>query len=326
MKFRTGVVIGKFLPPHRGHKFLIDTAASQVKNLTVIVCEKPTDPIPGTLRAGWMRQIHQAQPHVTVRVFDDRDYDDSDSQLWARLTTQFLGTTPDVAFTSEHYGEAWTRFMGSQHICVDIERISVPISATKIRQSPLKYWDFLEPPVRAYFACRVCVLGAESTGSTTLAQALANHYQTIWVAEYGREYCELHWTGFDYAWRSEEFTHIAQEQQRREDAAARKCNGLLICDTNAFATRLWHERYMGYFSPDVDAIAAQGRYDLYLLTGDEIPFIQDGLRDGEQIRHAMQKRFVAELNSQTVPWILLEGSPEKRLSDAVKYVDELLGN
>lgn len=318
---KTGVVIGKFYPPHRGHKFLIDSAAMQVEQLTVIVCEKPTDTIPGALRARWLREIH---PDVTVRLFDDRDYDDHDSALWARLTIEFLGFVPDVAFTSEHYGEAWSRFMGSRHICVDLTRQNVPISATKIRRAPLAHWDYLEPPVRAYFARRVCVLGAESTGSTTLAQALAAHYQTVWVPEYGREYCEKHWTGFNYQWRSEEFTHIAQEQQRREDLAAHQCNRVLICDTNAFATRLWHERYLGHFSPQVESIAAQGKCDLYLLTGDEIPFVQDGLRDGEGIRHTMQQRFIEELNYQKVPWKLITGPHEKRLADAVNSIDNLL--
>ena len=77
-----------------------------------------------------------------------------------------------------------------------------------------------------------------------------------------------------------EFVHIAAEQQPRENAAARQANRVLICNTNAFATTLWHRRYVGTDSPEVKAIAAQGRCDLYLLTGDEIPFVQGGLCDG----------------------------------------------
>ncbi|HKY04356.1 MAG TPA: ATP-binding protein, partial [Blastocatellia bacterium] len=59
---------------------------------------------------------------------------------------------------------------------------------------------------------RVCLVGAESTGKTTIARALAEYYKTVWVPEYGREYSEEHLTGRGYRWRSEEFTHIAARQ------------------------------------------------------------------------------------------------------------------
>ena len=99
---------------------------------------------------------------------------------------------------------------------------------------------------------------------------------------------------------------------------------MVICDTDAFATRLWHHRYLGAFSPAVDAIAASHRPDLYLLTGDEIPFVQDGLRDGEGIRHAMHAHFEQELARQEVPFHLLRGSHEKRLARAIELVEEVL--
>src|SRR5260221_382272 len=78
--------------------------------------------------------------------------------------------------------------------------------------------------------------------------------------------------------RSEEFVHIARVQQSLEDELAGIANRILICDTNAFATCFWHERYMGFWSDEVEALS-RGRCDLYLLTGDEIPFVQDGVRD-----------------------------------------------
>ncbi|MFN8514048.1 MAG: adenylyltransferase/cytidyltransferase family protein [Chloroflexia bacterium] len=56
---RTGVVIGKFYPPHRGHRYLIDTAAARVDHLTVIVCGKPEQLLSGELRAAWLREIHR---------------------------------------------------------------------------------------------------------------------------------------------------------------------------------------------------------------------------------------------------------------------------
>ena len=76
--------------------------------------------------------------------------------------------------------------------------------------------------MRAWFAKRVCVVGAESTGTTTLAKTLAELLQTAWVEEYGREYSEIKLAKNDPDWRSEEFTAIAEEQTRREDDAARR--------------------------------------------------------------------------------------------------------
>jgi cytidyltransferase-like protein len=80
--YGTGVVIGKFYPPHRGHKYLIDTALAQVEHLTVIVCDTPGQTIPAALRANWIQEIH---PRATVMVIDDR-YDERDSRVWAENT------------------------------------------------------------------------------------------------------------------------------------------------------------------------------------------------------------------------------------------------
>jgi HTH-type transcriptional regulator, transcriptional repressor of NAD biosynthesis genes len=319
MKFRTGVVIGKFYPPHKGHHYLIDTALSQAEKVAVILCHKKEHSIPGELRGSWIREIH---PSVDVRVIDDI-YSDDDSQEWARLTIEWLGEVPDAVFTSEDYGDRYASLMGSTHIKVDQARRQVPCSGTAIRNDPFSNWQYLEPCVRVWFAKRLCVLGAESTGTTTLSMALAKALQTCWVPEYGRDYSKQKQDRGDTIWTSTEFTEIAREQCRREDIAAAKANKILICDTNAFATKLWHRRYMGSDSPEVSAIAAPRRYDLYLLTGDEIPFHQDGLRDGEHIRHQMHQWFIEELSLQATPWKIIRGSEQERLESALKEIRSL---
>ncbi len=321
-RFDLGVTIGKFLPPHNGHHFLIETALAQCERLTVIVCWRADDFIPGEARAAWLREAH---PAANVIVIDDKpEYGDDDSQLWANLTLGWLGEKPDAAFTSEEYGARWSHFMGCEHVCVDLKREQIPMRATWIRANPRAHLDWVSPQVRAHFVPRVVVLGAESSGTTTLARALATHFQTVWVPEYGREYCERNWSGLDYKWRSEEFAHIAREQQRRENEAARDANRVLICDTNAWATRLWHHRYLGEFSPDVEAIASDGKADLYLLTDVDIPFVQDGIRDGEHIRAQMHQQFVEQLNAHGRTWLLLSGDPETRLKTAIEAVEKLL--
>lgn len=316
MRFPRSVVIGKFYPPHRGHKLLIDTALAQSDHVTVIVCAKPKDSIPGDVRGEWLREIH---PAATVMVIDDR-YDENDTSVWAANTINWMNGAPDAVFTSEDYGDPYARLMGCQHVLVDRHRVQVPCSGRAIRQDPHAHWEFLEPPVRAWFIPRVCVLGAESTGTTTLAAALAECLQTVWVPEYGREYSARKQERGESEWRTEEFTVIATEQTRRASHAARQANHVLIEDTNAFATVLWHRRYLGWDSGDIRRIAEQARRDLYLLTGDEIPFVQDGLRDGEHLRHEMHSWFEEELSRQTVPWTLVRGSLDDRIRAALKFL------
>jgi HTH-type transcriptional repressor of NAD biosynthesis genes len=211
---------------------------------------------------------------------------------------------------------------------VDRERSRVAISATAIRSAPLRYWEFLEPCVRSYFAKRVSVVGAESTGTTTLARDLAQYYGTAWVPEYGREYCEkLQAAGVDlwsYQWQSAEFAEIAEKQQKMEDDLARGADRVLICDTDVLATGIWHERYLRTNSPAVDAIANSNPHSLYLLTDCDLPFVQDGLRDGETIRQWMTRRFEQVLTERGLPWVKISGFGDERLSAAVREVDRLL--
>lgn len=319
MRYRRGLVIGKFYPPHRGHRLLIETAAGAAERVTAIVCARQTDSIPGELRGRWLRELH---PGLEVLVVDDH-YDPDDSRLWAELTIGWLRCAPDVVFSSESYGERYARFLGCAHVPVDPDRVIVPCSATAVRDDPFASWYFLDPPVRAWFAKRVCVVGAESTGTTTLARALACHYGTVCVAEYGREYTERKYGCGDLTWVGDEFVHIGEEQVRREEAAAGAANRVLISDTDAMATALWHRRYLGCDNERVRRIAAGGKCALYLLTGDEIPFVQDGYRDGEHVRHAMHRWFEEALAGGLVPWLLVRGPHETSLRQAVAAVNAL---
>ncbi|HEY9391517.1 MAG TPA: AAA family ATPase [Mycobacteriales bacterium] len=330
-----GVVIGKFLPPHRGHSLLIDTARAGCDHLLVIVCARDTDPIPASARADMLREIH---PGVSVMVTPD-DIADHDAECraeqisgaWAERTRRLclagFGRRPEVVFTSEEYGPRYARILGARHVSVDPGRVRVPISGTMVRANPWSAWDQLHPCVRAWYTIRVCVVGAESTGTTTLARDLAARYDCDWVPEYGRTFCEERLAaGQRIDWRTEDFVHIARRQQANEDAAARAGGWLLICDTDALATSIWHQRYLGTRSAEVAAIAMSRRYALYLLTGDDIPFVQDGTRDGEHVRGWMTQRFREELAARALPWVEVTGSRARRLASATAHVDALLAS
>ncbi|MEV6108968.1 AAA family ATPase [Streptomyces sp. NPDC051940] len=341
MRYGHGLVLGKFYPPHAGHHHLVRTAAEACERLTVLVCASSVESVPLADRVAWMREVH---PYAdVVGAVDDIPVDLLDPDVWAAHVAVFRAAVPgrvDAVFTSEPYGGELGRRLGAAHVAVDPDRTAFPVSGTAVRKDPVGCWPYLAAPVRGALARRVVVLGAESTGTTTLAQALAGHYRarggvwasTEYVAEYGREFSERKladlgpgavWTDVSFA--SEEFPLIAAEQQAREDRAARAGSPVLVCDTDAFATTVWHERYLGSPSAEVARIAARGRQHLWLLTDHAgVPFEDDGLRDGEELRPWMTERFRAELTRTGRRFQLVSGTPQARLTQAVAAVDGLL--
>lgn len=319
-----GLIVGKFYPPHRGHKHLIESARRHVDRLVVLVAAHPSQTIAGQLRKTWLEEIH---PDCDIRLVPDELQDDS--QAWADFTFRYLGRAPDVVFSSEDYGPTYARLLGSRHVMIDRQRITVPTSGTVIRAAPLDHLHMLEPCVRAHFVRRVVLIGAESTGKTTLAQKLAERFDTRWLPEYGREHWERKLAARaahsdPLSWTHEDFVDIAAEQQARENHAARSANRVLICDTNAFATGTWHERYYQSRDARVDAIGATDRADLYLLTAPDVPFVQDGVRDGEHIREWMHQRFLAQLQRGAAPWQIIRGAYAQRFETAERLVQDLI--
>lgn len=321
-KEELGLIVGKFYPFHKGHELLVRTGMKQVKKLVVVVCELSSERIAGEVRAGWIRELF-ADVEVKVRNYDGLDPDSH--ELWAKLAIEWLdGKKPDVVFTSESYGEGWAKAIGCRHELVDMKRERVTISGTKVRENPFENWDFISEPVRAYFVKRVVIVGAESTGKTTLAQDLAKELKTIWVPEYGRMYAEGKLFDGKYGeWTSEEFEHIARMQNEMENTLARKANKVLICDTDAFATGVWHERYMGKRSKKVEELD-EGNKDFYLVADVDIPFVQDGTRDGEKIRKWMHENFLKKLEKKGVEFAVISGDREERVSKAKRIIEELV--
>lgn len=146
-KFKTGLVIGKFYPPHKGHSYLIEKALERSEHLDVIVRERSVDTISGDQRAEWLATLH---PQARVLVARDI-IPNGEHEAWARYVRELLGATPEAMFTSESYGPEYARILGSEHVLVDKERGNFPISATMVREHPEKYLEYLSPEVRAYF-------------------------------------------------------------------------------------------------------------------------------------------------------------------------------
>jgi NadR type nicotinamide-nucleotide adenylyltransferase len=325
-RFRHGLVLGKFYPLHAGHQALVRAAAARCERVTVQVLASSVESVPLDVRAGWVREEH---PDVrVVAAMDEAEVDFASAAAWDAhmpLIEGLLDEPVDVVLTSDGYGAELARRLGAEWVQVDPGRVATPVCGTAVRADVAGHWWALPPSVRAWFARRVVVVGAESTGTTTLSRALADHLGAGWVPEFGREWSEIRPGGLAAPWHTAEFDLVAREQARLEDEAAR-CTPrpLVVCDTDVLATTVWHERYLGSGSATVEALAKQRVPDLYLLSGDEIPFVQDGLRDGEHLRGWMTERFREVLAAQPAPWLEVRGTPSERLRTAVGHVDALL--
>lgn len=152
--FPTGLIVGRFDPPHLGHSYMIEQADRRCERLVVFVNSSPArDAVPGALRAGWLADLHPAVRVREVRHALATDF--ADEELWRRWIELFRSSWPfaegpHAVFSSDGYVGELARRLDAEAVVVDPERSAVPISATMIRESPADHLDRLAPPVRAW--------------------------------------------------------------------------------------------------------------------------------------------------------------------------------
>lgn len=336
------VVAGKFLPPHPGHSLVIDSALTECSAVDVIVCDRPGERPPATERAEWLRILH---PTATVHVVADICAWHGDeacrpecSPAWAdHLRASGLGPWTHV-HGSEDYIEGFAASLGAVPRLVDPERRRLAVCGSAIRADLGGHWLTLAPVVRAGLARRVVVVGAESTGTTTLARDLGARLGFGVVPEYGRTFSAARAAAcgsiFDVVWSPADFLHVARHQERLEHETLHDWSTesstpgplelgapLLVCDTDVLATAVWHRRYIGHPAPALLDQAAARPPLLYVLTSPKgVGFHQDGLRDGEALRDAMTGWFREALESQASPSIEVTGTRTERVSAVCRWL------
>ncbi|MEM7379583.1 MAG: ATP-binding protein [Bacteroidota bacterium] len=172
---------------------------------------------------------------------------------------------------------------------------------------------------------KVVIYGPESTGKTTLAKQLAEHYNTPWVPEYAREYLQDKWDREQKTCEPKDLLPIARGQMRLENSLSEEATDLLICDTDLLETKVYSEAYyLGYCDPLLEKYALKNSYDLYFLTAIDIPWEKDDLRDKPDERERMFQYFKETLEKYDKKFVTLNGGKKARLSLAIHYIDKLL--
>ena len=147
----SGLIIGRFDPPHLGHSYMIEWAQQRCTEVIVFVNTKEGEAVPGYLRAQWLQDLH---PNVTVVQVEHNLLNDWDDQeLWAKwidlLRSKWpLANGPEVVVSSDFYISELAQRLGAEALVCDPERTNVPISATLIRNDPATHLERLAPSVR----------------------------------------------------------------------------------------------------------------------------------------------------------------------------------
>ncbi len=167
---------------------------------------------------------------------------------------------------------------------------------------------------------RVCVIGPECTGKTVLSEALARHLNTVWVEEYARAYLNR----LNKPYEEADLLKIAHGQLRMEDEWMMDAKKVLICDTNLYVIKIWSEVKYGRVDKAILDLIATRKYDLYILTYIDIPWVADPLREHPDKRDMLYEMYLKELKEQSVPFIEVKGTPQQRLDSALSAIDKYI--
>ena len=167
---------------------------------------------------------------------------------------------------------------------------------------------------------KIAVVGPESTGKSTISEQLAKHYQTVWVPEFARAYCEK-LTG-PCTWQDE--INMFHGQLSLERELLPKANDILICDTTFITVKIWSDYTFGRSPQEVLDELSHHSYDFYLLMDIDLPWQEDPLRDFPHLRKHFMQVWHKELKSLSARYVVISGDNEERLNNAIYAINQYL--
>lgn len=169
---------------------------------------------------------------------------------------------------------------------------------------------------------KIAITGPESTGKSRLAEGLANHYATVFVPEFARQYID----GLTGPYTEDDLQAIARGQLQAESLMEKQANGILFCDTEMLVMKIWSYHKYGRCHPYIlDALQKQN-HDLYLLCHIDLPWEFDPLREHPDLREYFFGLYQKELDGLGFRYAIIEGMGETRLQNAIRAVEKVLLN
>jgi NadR type nicotinamide-nucleotide adenylyltransferase len=167
---------------------------------------------------------------------------------------------------------------------------------------------------------KIAVVGPESTGKSTMSAYLADHYQTVWVPEFARGYCEK--LTEPVTWQDE--INMFYGQMALEKEYLPKANKILICDTTFLTVKIWCDYTFNRSPQEVLDELPKHPYDLYLLLNIDLPWVEDPLRDFPHMRGHFLNIWQKELDALNANYVLISGAGQDRYDNAISATDSFL--
>jgi NadR type nicotinamide-nucleotide adenylyltransferase len=165
---------------------------------------------------------------------------------------------------------------------------------------------------------KVVIIGPESTGKSTLAQELADHFGCLWVPEFAREYLEK----LNRSYTFDDLFKIAKGQIDLENELSQGSKELLVCDTDLNVIKIWSEHKYGKVHPWIEDQIKMRKYDLYLLTDIDIPWQDDPQREHPDpaMRLYFFNLYRRILEGSGLPFCIISGNEIDRKKTAIEIV------
>lgn len=320
---KKGVVIGKFMPLHNGHVYMLDFARNFCDELTILVDNLEGQTIDPETRADIVRKTFP-QANVTVKALPNRMPQDPSEhpdfwQIWKDGIESNLDCKPNYILGAMDYIKDLAKVLDTDYMMIDKERTFVPVSATMIRNDPFANWGYIAPESRSLFTKRICIIGGESTGKTTLAKALAKVFDTTFVPEYARTVIEENEGRLDLS----DYERIAYGQKALNDTLLPTANKVIFHDTDFLTTKIWSEKTHSASLPFLDELIRDNPFDLYLVTDNSVGWEKDDVRfyPEQEDRDWFLDRFLSELEGRSLPYLKLKGgSVQERVNESIKEI------
>lgn len=272
LKGDIGVVFGSFAPLHQGHLDLIMRAKKENSGgALVIVCgydgDKGEPLMPHSKRYRYVREFFADDDLVAVYAINDTEigidkypngwngwlleFDKIYKKAVAEFNTKMTWYVGDEIY----YNDLTERYFNA----VLVDRVADnPISATMIRQNPIKYWDKITLPFKRVFSTNILITGTASEGKSTMVADLGKYFNAPYSHEWARDYmiesCVSDWE-LDCA----DFLAFLEGQYNHNKQLINSSgnHGIFFADTDSLVTNM----YSQYYSKDSSCVLTEEEYN-----------------------------------------------------------------